>query len=386
VKTPRRSFVLAAVVLAAAAGVRAQAADGAAPAPVEKPALEILAPTSADTPVGDTLIRVFPKNIRPGDTLDFFVNGRKVGAVTRSPWEIVWPAGETVRRHLITVALVREGREVAVARVNTREPGFTDRAAALAIGLAPIVTDRSGRYVLGLKRDEFRILDDGRPQRIDTFETVDSPLAAMLVLDTSESMRPKLDDAVRAARVFVNALKPDDRIGLLTFNSGVVGTVEIALDRSEILGALEAARPEGDTALYDATAAALRRVKKARPRRALVVFTDGEDNRSRFSVDQVIELARSSEVSVFTVTEGSSDPKTAGFLERLANETGGRAYSIGNIASLPETFASILEELRSQYYLTYTPDRRKPRTWHSVDVKVSRSGLAVRAKKRYFIP
>jgi Ca-activated chloride channel family protein len=384
VKTPSRSFAVAAALLAAAAGARAQGADGTAP--VARPALEILAPTSADTPVGDTVIRVFPKNIQPGDTLDFFVNGRKVGAVTRSPWEIVWPAGETVRRNVITVSLVREGREIAIARVNTREPGFTDRAAALAIGLAPIVTDRSGRYVLGLQRDEFTVLDDGHPQKIETFETVDSPLAAVLVLDVSASMRPKLDDAVRAARAFVHALKPDDRLGLLTFNSGVVGTVEVALDRKEVLAALDAAVPEGDTALYDATAAALRRVKKTRQRRALVVFTDGEDNRSRFSVDQVIELARASEVSVFTVAEAVSDPKTAGFLERLANETGGRAYSIGNIGSLPETFASILEELRSQYYLTYTPSRRKPHTWHSVDVHVSRSGLVVRAKKRYFIP
>ena len=88
------------------------------------------------------------------------------------------------------------------------------------------------------------------------------------------------------------------------------------------------ARPKRTTALYDATATALRRVKSAKQRKAVVVFTDGEDNRSRFSVDQVIEMARTSEVSVYTVAEGVSDPKTASFLERLASETGGRSYAI----------------------------------------------------------
>lgn len=379
-----RAIVMAALLAAGTALADAQAGGDAAAA--DRPHLEILAPTSADTPVGDTMIRVFPRNARPGDKLDFFVDGRKVAAVTDSPWETLWPAGETVRRHTITVALVREGREVATARVDTREPGFTDRAAALAVGLAPIVTDRSGRYVMGLQRQDFTVLDDGRPQRIDTFEAVDSPLAAILVLDVSASMLPKIEDTVSAAREFVHALKSDDRLGLLTFNTGVVGSVDIALDRKPVLAALEGTAPEGDTALYDATATALRRVKPAKQRKAVVVFTDGEDNRSRFSVDQVIEMARTSEVSVYTVAEGVSDPKTASFLERLANETGGRSYAIQNIAKLSGTFAAIVAELRNQYYLTYTPSRAKPRTWHSVDVKVGRPGLVARAKKRYFIP
>ncbi len=379
-----RSHLVAAGMLAVAFAARGQGGESASAA--ARPALEILAPTSADTPIGDTLIRVFPKNVRPGDTLDFFVDGRKIGAVRESPWEHAWPAGETVRRHVITVALVREGKEVATARVDTREPGFTDRAAALAIGLTPIVTDRAGRYVLGLKQADFAVFDDGKPQRIDTFDTVDSPLAAMLVLDVSESMRPKLDDTGRAARVFVQALKHDDRLGLLTFNSGVVASIDIELDRRKVLAALDAVAPSGDTALYDATAAALQRLKPARQRKALVLFTDGDDNRSRLSVDQVIEMARSSEVSVFAIAEGVPNPKTAAFLEKMANETGGRSYSIESIASLPKTFAAIVEELHSQYYLTYTPGRRRPKSWHSVDVKVSRSDLRVRAKKRYYIP
>jgi VWFA-related protein len=369
----------------AIAGASADAPDAAAPD--ARPALEIMAPTSADIPVGDTTIRVFARNTQPGDVLDFFVDGRKVGAVSKEPWQIVWPAGETVRRRVITVALLRGGREVATARVDTKEPGFTARARAEAVGLAPIVTDRSGRYVLGLTRENFTVIDNDRPQKIDTFDTVDSPMAAILVLDVSASMQTKIDEAARAARAFVKALKPDDRLGLLTFSTGIVGSTDITLDRRRIFAGIDAAKPEGDTALYDAIAAAIRKLKGVKQRKTVVVFTDGDDNRSRFSVEQVIGMARGSEVSIYAVAEvGAGPQQLRTFLDRLADETGGRFYPIGSVSTLSESFAAIVQELRSQYFLTYTPTDRRPRSWHTIAVKVNRPGVVVRAKKQYRLP
>jgi Ca-activated chloride channel family protein len=369
----------------AIAGVSRGAPDAAAPD--ARPALEIMAPTSADIPVGDTTIRVFVRNTQPGDVLDFFVDGRKVGAVSKEPWQLVWPAGETVRRHVITVALLRGGREVATARVDTKEPGFTARAVAQAVGLAPIVTDRSGRYVLGLTRESFTVIDNDRPQKIETFDTVDSPMAAILVLDVSASMQTKIDEAARAARAFVKALKPDDRLGLLTFSTGIVGSTDITLDRRKIFAGIDAAKPEGDTALYDAIAAAIRKLKGVKQRKTVVVFTDGDDNRSRFSVEQVIGMARGSEVSIYAVAEvGAGPQQLRTFLDRLADETGGRFYPIGSVSTLAESFAAIVQELRSQYFLTYTPTDRRPRSWHTIAVKVNRPGVVVRAKKQYRLP
>jgi Ca-activated chloride channel family protein len=384
--TQRQRAGAIASILMAARGAALGQGGPPEPAPAPPPALEILAPTRADMPTGETTIRVLPKNLQPGDILDFFVDGRKVGAVTAPPWEIVWKADETLRRHVITVALLRNGREVATARVNTRDAGFTARAGTAAVGLAPIVTDRSGRYLLGLSQADFTVSDDGRPQRIETFETVDSPLAAILVLDISASMQPKIDDATRAARAFVKALKPDDRVGLYTFNTGLVGSVDLTLDRKPVIAGIDAARTDGETALYDAIAAALRRLKPVRQRKAVVVFTDGEDNRSRFSLKQVIEMAQASEVSVYAVAEAAETSVLYQFLQRLANETGGRSYPIAHIRKLPGTFTAIVTELRSQYFLTYTPSNRKPRSWHTIDVRVNRPGAVVRAKKKYFVP
>ena len=99
----------------------------------------------------------------------------------------------------------------------------TSSASAHAVGIAPIVTDGSGHSVTGLTQKDFTVFDDGQPQKIETFDAADSPMAAILVLDISGSMLPKLDDARRAAHAFLEALKPEDEVGLYTFNSAIVG-------------------------------------------------------------------------------------------------------------------------------------------------------------------
>ena len=238
----------------------------------------------------------------------------------------------------------------------------------------------------GLTAKDFRVFDDGAPRRIETFDAGESPLAAVLVLDVSNSMMLKVDEARRAAHAFVDAVKPGDDIALLTFNSSVVGWVDFTRERAPLHAAIDATSTEGDTALYDATALALRRLKPLKRRKAVVLFTDGEDNRSRLSVDQVIEMARASEVSIYSVAQGDESKRLKGFLDRLADQTGGRSYFIASMRKLSDVFARILGELKSQYFLTFTPPAgRRPRTWHTIQVRVQRPDVVVRARKQYFL-
>jgi VWFA-related protein len=196
----------------------------------------------------------------------------------------------------------------------------------------------------------------------------------------------KIEEARRSAHAFVDALKPEDEVGLLTFNSNAVGWEPFTRESAPIHAAIDAARTEGETALYDATGQALRHLKPLKRRKAVVLFTDGEDNRSRLSVDQVIGMARASEVSIYSVAQGLDERTTLReFLDRLADQTGGRSYFIGSIEKLSETFRQILRELKSQYFLTYTPrPGLKRRTWHRIEVRVDRPELVVRARKEYF--
>ncbi|HSD71139.1 MAG TPA: VWA domain-containing protein [Thermoanaerobaculia bacterium] len=384
----RRTVLLSAVLAVSLATVHRSAAQTAADVgeSAERPSVRLLSPFSSDSPVGETRIEVSVTGYRPGDELAVFADGRRLGRIAGPPWGIPWNAGATLQPHEVTVALVRGGREIATAHVRTRSVGFSSTAKADVVSVAPIVTDRLGHYVPGLTAKNFTVLDDGVPRRIETFDATDSPLSAVLVLDVSGSMLYKIEEARRSAHAFVDALKPEDEVALLTFNSTTVGWVPFTRQRSPIHSEIDAARTEGETALYDAAGQALKRLKPLKRRKAVILFTDGEDNRSRLSVDQVVGIARASEVSIYSVAQGLDERTTLrAFLDQLADQTGGRSYFIGSIEKLSETFRKILTELKSQYYLTYTPrPGLRPRTWHRIEVKVNRPDVIVRARKEYF--
>jgi Ca-activated chloride channel homolog len=383
----RRRILVAAILVASGAAGRFSSGQGAdSDAPTSRPAVRVVSPFATDAPVGETRIQADVTGYLPGDELAVFADGRKVGRIAGPPWGIAWDAGATIRPHEVTVALVRGGREVATAHVKTRSVGFTSTAKADIVSVAPIVTDKSGRYVPGLTVKNFTVLDDGVPRRIETFDATDSPLSAVLVLDVSGSMLYKIEEARRSAHAFVDALKPEDEVALMTFNSTTVGWVPFTRQRDAIHAEIDASRTEGETALYDATGQALKRLKPLKRRKAVILFTDGEDNRSRLSVEQVIGIARASEVSIYSVAQGLDERTTLkAFLDQLADQTGGRSYFIGSIEKLSETFRRILTELKSQYFLTYTPrPGLRPRTWHKIEIKVNRPDLVVRARKEYF--
>ena len=371
------------VLLAASLGA---APDDSVGTEAARPSVRVVSPSSVDIPVGETRIVAAVEGYVAGDQLDVFVDGRKIGSVAQPPWQVGWQAGDALRGHVISIALRRAGREVASARVKTQNAGFSSRASADAVTVAPIVTDRHGHYVPGLTAKNFTLLDDGQPRKIETFDAADSPLSAILILDVSGSMLMKIDEARRAAHAFVDALKPKDEVGLMTFSTTVVGTVDFTKDRAPLHEAIDAAQTQGETALYDVTAMALKKLKPLKRRKAVILFTDGDDNRSRLSVEQVSKMARASEVSIYSVAQGASESETLKvFLDKLAENTGGRSYFIGSIRKLSDTFAEILTELKSQYFLTYTPRAGlKPRTWHRIDVRVNRPDLVVRARKEYF--
>src|SRR5262249_31071063 len=140
------------------------------PAKDDKPTLRIVSPTAADLPAGDTRIEAAVEGALPGDAVDFFVDGRKVGSAAATPSAVTGAAGEPLRSHSVSAVLVRGGREISSARGRTRDPGFTATADVRAVSLAPIVTTRKGDYIYGLARSDFTVLDEGVRQEVETFE------------------------------------------------------------------------------------------------------------------------------------------------------------------------------------------------------------------------
>jgi Ca-activated chloride channel homolog len=243
----------------------------------------------------------------------------------------------------------------------------TDRPSAVSLVALPVVvTDRRGQLVSGLKQDDFLVFEDGKPQVICAFREEDLPVSVGLVVDSSESMRLKRREVTQAAISFVERSNRDDEIFVVNFNDqvslGLPANVPFTNDIRLLEDAVQKSPPEGETALYDAVLAALKHVQLGtRERRSLVIISDGDDNASRSTFDQLLAAAETNGVLIYAlaVFDSSQIESNAAFLTQLAKVTGGNAYLLNSATELPELGPQIARELRSQYTLLYSPSNTK---------------------------
>ncbi len=261
-----------------------------------------------------------------------------------------------------------------------------------------IVTDKDNRLITDLKREDFEVLEEKVPQEITGFsQETDLPLRVGLLVDTSNSIRDRLDFEQRAAADFLRTLiRPgSDKALLGSFDSMAELLQDFTDDLDKLIGAIELLRAGGGTALYDAVFYVVRdRLLVEAPlnsefRRALVVLSDGEDNQSRFSRAQTMEVARRAEVLIYTISTNVRGIRMPGdkVLQEFARETGGRFFQPYGWEDLDDAFREISTELRSQYTLGYRPSTPRDGEYHTIDIRVSnkdRKGLRVRARRGYF--
>jgi Ca-activated chloride channel family protein len=268
--------------------------------------------------------------------------------------------------------------------------------------LVPVtVTDPANRYVLGLEKQNFRIFEDDREQKIAQFSGEDAALSVGLIFDTSGSMGSKLATARMALVEFLKTMNAPDETFLVEFSDRAELTLGFTDDTSQIEQKLTAVRSGGLTALFDAVHLALREMKKARnPRKALLIVSDGGDNSSVYTSKEIEELVREADVQIYTLgvfepyaflgmsKEEMSGPRT---LSAISEQTGGRAYAASSSAELPDIAVRIGIELRNQYLLAYSPaNATKSGSFRKVRVKVMQPeglpGLKARWRLGYYAP
>jgi Ca-activated chloride channel family protein len=245
------------------------------------------------------------------------------------------------------------------------------------------VTDRAGQPMVGLNASDFQVAEEGRPQSIIAFAAGAFPLAAAVAIDRSFSMGDRVAVAKSAARAFIGALRPADQVMVIAIGSDTETVAPLTTDHRAALTAIDHLDRWGTTPLYDATVSALDAIHQAKGRRALVLLSDGTDRYSRTSSSELLEQARRADVLVYPVAIGPARPPV--FAE-LAAASGGRSFFEHTPASLQVTMTTIARELRFQYLLGYAPAREPsehPR-WRSIDVRVTRPDLTVRARDGYF--
>ena len=291
------------------------------------------------------------------------------------------------------------GAAAVHAAANT--PVF--RADVELVNVSVTITDRGSRFITDLGERDFQVLEDGKVQDLTLFTHERLPLSLSILLDTSQSMNPKLPEAQAAAIRFVRSLTPADEAQVIQFNEKARIVHDFTADQVSLEAAIQATHAAGSTALYNAVYIALKDLRERRKaeelrRMAIVVLSDGEDTASLVTDDQVLELARKSGIAVYGISLRPAAPaaavlrKDAGlpryFFSALTRDTGGQAHFLAGIRQLGGVYDQVAEELRSQYNLGYFSNNgARDGRWRNIQVRLpERPQLQIRHRTGYYAP
>ncbi|MEE2791324.1 MAG: VWA domain-containing protein [Acidobacteriota bacterium] len=279
------------------------------------------------------------------------------------------------------------------------QPAF--RAGVDLVSLNVTVTDGENRYVTDLDATGFQIYEDGALQEVSFFNRTQLPIALALLMDTSASMNERMSTAQEAAVGFAERLRAEDLGSVIDFDSRVEILQGFTSSLDELKEAIRRTSAGGSTSLYNAIYISLKELGKIAAtttddirRQAIVVLSDGEDTSSLVGFEEVLELAKRSDTTIYTIGLKSKDLRSQrGFreadfvLRQLAQETGGRAFFPQQVDDLPEIYERISDELSSQYTLAYTSKNPlRDGKWRRLVVRVDRSNVAARTKQGYYAP
>jgi VWFA-related protein len=288
----------------------------------------------------------------------------------------------------------------APPRPTPRPPTF--EVGIEVINLNVSITDARNRYVTDLLEKNFAVFEDGVRQELTLFSHENLPISLVLMIDCSASMDEKLKVAQDAAVGFVKTLTPQDLAQVVQFNDRRAVLQDFTSDQGRLEDAIRRTEASGPTALHNALYVSLKELDKQKSgrelrRRAIVLLSDGEDTASLVSDDQVMELARKTEIAIYSISlrpSRSQDRNRLAFsqathlLTTLSQETGGRVHFPNSLSELDSVYARVAEELRTQYTLGYvSSNKRRDGKWRRIVVRVpERDDLQIRHKIGYYAP
>jgi VWFA-related protein len=335
------------------------------------------------------------------------------------------------------------GQSAPVRRGEVSEEVGEDEVVRVNAALVTVpvtVLDRDGRFIPGLRKEDFRILEDGTEQEVAYFATVEQPFTVALVIDTSGSTRFKLEDIQQAAIAFTDQLRPDDRVIVVSFDDSIRILAEATSDRRVLRDAIRRTRTGNGTRLYDAVDQVIKQhLSRVRGRKAIVLFTDGVDTSSKqASYQSTLADAEELDAMIYPIQYDTYTDQQAGggggwpgrnpnptgrrkpgwgdvigvilgggvstgggggggvgtsrgdyerageYLRQLSVMTGGRHFPADDLRYVEEAFTNIAEELRRQYSLGYYPSRQSQASERrQIKVRVKRPNLVVRARDSY---
>ncbi|HZI63390.1 MAG TPA: VWA domain-containing protein [Thermoanaerobaculia bacterium] len=327
------------------------------------------------------------------------LDGRLVATLTEPPWRAVVDAGDENRERRFEALARGAGGETATA-VQVTPRLRVDEELSLDLQQLFVTVTRGGRRETALRRSDLRVFEDGDEQEVVTFETGDAPFTAVLLLDTSESMRgTRMEAALRGARDFAAGMKELDEAMLILFSDRVLRSVPFTASAARLAEGLAKVDAGGGTALNDHLYLALKLLDGRQGRRVVVVFSDGQDVVSGLSMRDVLWKTQRSQTAVYWLRlttpgrtadtfssawrNGAANREEGRLLEDAVRQSGGRTVDITGIGEVEAAFRGILDELRAQYVVGYYPkDPRNDGSWRKVTVRLAGGG-EVRVREGY---
>jgi Ca-activated chloride channel family protein len=365
----------------------------------------ITSPPAGQPLFGEVDVAVEVRSSRAVERVEFVVDGTLVAVDREPPYRAAADVGDSNIEHRIRVVAFGAGGPIGEASLQS--PTYRiDETLEVELRQLYVSVQREGRSTGYLEREDFEIIDDGKRQRIVTFELGDVPLTAVLLLDTSASMAgDRLGAALAGARLFVDGMASLDEAKVVLFSDRVIRTTPFASEPTVLEASLTGGEPVGGTAVNDYLYASLKLLDARQGRRVVVLFSDGIDVHSLLSAEEVLWKAQRSQAVIYWLYlreagEGKgprevdaafnsawrdyeTNQREMRFLKDAVEQSGGRIEALVSVDELGEAFAGILRELREQYVLGYYPsDRRHDGSWH--ELKVNVSGVArVRTREGY---
>jgi Ca-activated chloride channel family protein len=334
----------------------------------------LLARAEVKVPDGQTVERV-----------EFFLNEERVATIYQPPYQqpIVLPTSGDIA-YVRAVAFLPDGNSTENL-VFVNAPENMAEVQVNFVELYTTVLDKQNRPVEGLTAKDFTVTEDGTRQEIARFDRVtDLPIHAAVTLDISGSMEKSLDKARQAALQFLTStIRPRDRAAVVTFNDHPNLTVKFTKDLPTLAAGLAGLKAERGTSLYDSVIFTLYYFTGVKGQRAMLLLSDGKDEGSRFTFDDALEYARRAGVTIYSI--GLGDDVDRRKLDKLSEETGGRAFFVKNVEDLAGIYSTIESELRSQYLLAYqSTNTSGGNGFRSIDLKVSRPGAEAKTIRGYY--
>ena len=351
------------------------------PQPGKSYQASLRAQAQVDVPEGEKLERV-----------EIYLNETLLATLYQPPFvqPVLIPPDQKLT-YVRAVAYLNDGNS-SEDTVLVNIPGdFTDQVDVQFVELFTSVVDGRGRPVDGLGREDFKVFEDGVEQEVRRFELVrDVPIYAGVLLDTSASMGEgkgdKLEAAVRGALTFFeNVITPKDRAAVVTFADEPNLVVRFTNQQEVLSGGLAGLTAEGDTALHDSLVYALYYFGGLKGKRAIIVLSDGQDYGSRYTFSEALDYARRSGVAIYSIGIDLKEFEVRTKLQKLSDETGGKAFFVGTSGELTKVFEMVEQELRSQYLLAYqSSNSSREDKFRTVEIKVAKPGLDAKTVRGYY--